>query len=194
MSERTPDTDNESPPESEPATVPDTQAEPAATATEAEPAAPAEPDLAPADQPEAVAAEAETTPAVAAARRTRSRKPKAAEPAPVQPAARSPRQYAIIETGGKQYRVSVGDQLSVERLAAEAGTDVTIDRVLLLGGDGATRVGTPVVPGAAVTARVDDHLRGEKIVVFKYKAKKRYRRRMGHRQSLTRLTITAIAG
>jgi large subunit ribosomal protein L21 len=65
---------------------------------------------------------------------------------------------------------------------------------LLLGGTGAIRVGTPTVAGAAVTARIDDHYRGEKIVVFKYKAKKRYRRRMGHRQSLTRLTITGITG
>jgi large subunit ribosomal protein L21 len=111
---------------------------------------------------------------------------KAAVPArPVTP-------YAVIETGGKQYRVSVGDNLSVERLVVDAGSDVTIDRVLLLGGNGATRVGTPVVAGATVTARVDDHFRGEKIVVFKYKAKKRYRRRMGHRQSLTRLTVTGI--
>lgn len=102
--------------------------------------------------------------------------------------------YAIIETGGKQYRVSVGDTVAVEKLPHDAGGDVTIDRVLLLGGDGATRVGTPTVAGARVTARVDDHYRGEKIVVFKYKAKKRYRRRTGHRQSLTRLTITGIAG
>lgn len=102
--------------------------------------------------------------------------------------------YAIIETGGKQYRVKVGDRISVERLAAEAGGDISIDRVLLLGGDGSTRIGTPVVEGASVTARVDDHFRGEKIVVFKYKPKKRYRRRIGHRQELTHLTITGIAG
>lgn len=118
---------------------------------------------------------------------TRRRGPRRTQPVPVSP-------YAIIETGGKQYRVSVGDSLAVERLPLDAGGDVTIDRVLLLGGDGATRVGTPIVDGATVTARVDDHFRGEKIVVFKYKAKKRYRRRMGHRQSLTRLTITGIAG
>ncbi len=104
------------------------------------------------------------------------------------------RPYAIIETGGKQYRVGVGDTLSVEQLPVEAGADVTLDRVLLLGGHGATRVGTPTIAGAAVTARVDDHYMGEKIVVFKYKAKKRYRRRLGHRQSLTRLTITGITG
>lgn len=105
-----------------------------------------------------------------------------------------PKGYAIIETGGKQYRVSVGDRISVERLPDDAGSEITIDRVLLLGGDGETRIGTPVVPGASVTARVDDHFRGEKIVVFKYKPKKRYRRRIGHRQELTHLTITGIAG
>lgn len=108
------------------------------------------------------------------------------------PARRPLSPYAVIETGGKQYRVSVGETLAVERLTADAGTDLTIDRVLLVGGDGATRVGTPTVGGASVTARVEDHYRGEKIVVFKYKAKKRYRRRTGHRQSLTRLTITGI--
>ena len=102
--------------------------------------------------------------------------------------------YAVIETGGKQYRVGVGDRISVERLAADAGSDVNLERVLLLGGDGSTRIGTPVVDGANVTARVDEHDRGEKIIVFKFKAKKRYRRRTGHRQELTRLTITGISG
>jgi len=121
-------------------------------------------------------------------------KPKARARKAAPAAAPGPKGYAVIETGGKQYRVSVGDRIAVERLPAEAGGDITIDRVLLLGGDGSTRVGTPVVAGAAVTARVDEHYRGEKIVVFKYKAKKGYRRRIGHRQSLTRLTITNIAG
>ncbi len=101
--------------------------------------------------------------------------------------------YAVIATGGKQYRVKVGDRIAVERLAAEAGTDVTIDQVLLIGGAGETRIGTPVVEGATVSAHVDLHDRDEKIVVFKFKAKKRYRRRTGHRQSLTRLTITGIS-
>lgn len=102
--------------------------------------------------------------------------------------------YAVIETGGKQYRVSEGDKITVERLAVEAGSDVTIDRVLLLGGDGSTRIGTPVVEGASVTATVTEHNRGQKIEVFKYKAKKRYRRHTGHRQEQTRLTITGING
>ena len=102
--------------------------------------------------------------------------------------------YAVIETGGKQYRVSEGDRITVERLAVEAGSDVTIDRVLLLGGDGSTRIGTPVVEGASVTATVTEHNRGKKIEVFKYKAKKRYRRHTGHRQEQTRLTITGING
>ena len=100
--------------------------------------------------------------------------------------------YAIIETGGKQYRVSVGDRLSVEKLDVEAGGAVTFDRVLLLGGGGSTKVGAPVVKGASVTATVEETYRGEKIVVFKFKPKKRYRRRTGHRQTLTRLNITAI--
>jgi large subunit ribosomal protein L21 len=117
------------------------------------------------------------------------------EPAPtVETPVAKPKGYAIIETGGKQYRVSVGDRISVERLPADAGGEINFDRVLLLGGDGATRIGMPVVDGASVTARVEDHFRGEKIIVFKYKAKKRYRRRIGHRQELTHLTITGIAG
>ena len=101
--------------------------------------------------------------------------------------------YAVIATGGKQYRVKVGDKITVERLADEAGSAITIDQVLLIGGDGETKIGTPVVDGASVTATVDEHDRGEKIVVFKFKKRKRYRRRTGHRQALTRLTITGIS-
>jgi large subunit ribosomal protein L21 len=102
--------------------------------------------------------------------------------------------YAVIETGGKQYRVKEGDRITVERLATEAGQDVTIDRVLMLGGTGSTKIGTPVVDGASVTAHVDEHMRGEKLIIFKFKPKKRYRRRTGHRQELTKLTITGITG
>jgi len=93
----------------------------------------------------------------------------------------SEQKYAVIQTGGKQYRVSEGDRITVERLAADEGSDITIDRVLLIGGNGETKIGTPVVDGATVTASVDEHNRGKKIEVFKFKAKKRYRRHTGHR-------------
>lgn len=100
--------------------------------------------------------------------------------------------YAIIETGGKQYRVAVGDRLAIEKLPLEAGSDVSFDKVLMIGGEGAFQVGTPLVAGASVKGHVEEQYRGPKIVVFKYKPKKRYRRRTGHRQSLTRVAITAI--
>lgn len=100
--------------------------------------------------------------------------------------------YAVIESGGKQYRVSVGDEITVEKLPGELGSEIVLDRVLLVGGNGATTVGTPTVDGASVKADVADHFKGDKIVIFKYKPKKRYRRRTGHRQQLTKLTITGI--
>jgi large subunit ribosomal protein L21 len=100
--------------------------------------------------------------------------------------------YAIIETGGKQYRVAVGDHLTIEKLPAEPGTDVVFDRVLMIGGAGTPRIGTPHLAGVSVAAQSEDQFRGTKIVVFKYKPKKRYRRRTGHRQSQTRVAITAI--
>lgn len=102
--------------------------------------------------------------------------------------------YAIVETGGKQYRVAVGDRIDVEKLEAEPGAQVELERVLFIHGDGETKIGNPVVDGAKVTARVEKQFRGEKIRVFKYKPKKRYRRRMGHRQSLTKLVIEKIEG
>ena len=117
--------------------------------------------------------------------------PTATTPAPVAPVVGSSA-YAIIETGGKQYRVAVGDTLSVEKLPVEPGSGITFDRVLLVGGDGPAKVGTPLVAGATVEAQVAEQYRGPKIVVFKYKPKKRYRRRTGHRQALTRVAITAI--
>lgn len=101
--------------------------------------------------------------------------------------------YAVVESGSKQYRVTVGQQIDVESLPAEAGSDIELNRVLLVGGDGAeTQVGAPVVNGAKVLATVTEHHRGEKLIIFKMKAKKRYRRKAGHRQELTRLTITDI--
>lgn len=124
--------------------------------------------------------------------KTRAKPNPTAEVAPVQSSA--PTAYAVVQTGGKQYRVKVGDRIRVEKLDGGAGSDITLDRVLLVGGDGGTRVGLPVVDGATVTARIEGQERGQKLVVFKYKAKKGYRRRIGHRQSLTQLTVTAING
>jgi large subunit ribosomal protein L21 len=102
--------------------------------------------------------------------------------------------YAIVETGGKQYRVKPGDTIAVERLSGEPGDVLDLGRVLLLAGNGdsSTRIGSPGVDGAVVRAEVVEHARGEKIIVFRYKSKVRYRRKTGHRQSLTRLRITDI--
>src|ERR1700682_3106604 len=102
--------------------------------------------------------------------------------------------YAIVETGGKQYRVKPGDTVAVEKLSGEPGEILDLDRVLLIAGnsDGETRVGSPGVAGAIVRAEVLAHIRGEKIIIFRYKSKVRYRRKTGHRQSLTRLRITDI--
>lgn len=102
--------------------------------------------------------------------------------------------YAIVETGGKQYRVQPGDVLEVERLAAEPGAEVRLERVLALGEGGELRVGQPTVEGAAVVARVLEHGRGRKIRGFKFKAKVNYRRRYGHRQAYTRIRVEAIGG
>ena len=102
--------------------------------------------------------------------------------------------YAIIETGGKQYRVSPGQTIWVERLEAEPESEVQITAVLLVAGDdGKLAVGSPYVNGAHVAAKVLEHFRGPKIRVFKYKPKVNYRRRQGHRQPATRLEILAIA-
>jgi large subunit ribosomal protein L21 len=102
--------------------------------------------------------------------------------------------YAIVETGGKQYRVKPGDTLAVEKLAGEPGEMLDLDRVLLIAGNGDSepRIGSPGVAGAVVRAEVLAHFRGEKITIFRYKSKVRYRRKTGHRQSLTRVRITDI--
>ncbi len=99
--------------------------------------------------------------------------------------------YAIVRAGGRQYRVEPEQQLDVDRIQAEAGSTVDLD-VLMIGGNGEVRVGTPTVPGARVVAEVLEHGRDAKILVFKYKNKTRYRRRHGHRQDFTRLTIRQI--
>jgi len=101
--------------------------------------------------------------------------------------------YAVVQTGGKQYRVSEGDVISVEKLNAEAGSTVVLDEVLVIGGDAETVVGKPFIEGAAVTAEVVENGKGEKLVIFKYKAKKDYRRKQGHRQPYTKLEIKSIS-
>lgn len=100
--------------------------------------------------------------------------------------------YAVIETGGKQVRVQEGSTVRVERLKAAPGDEVTLDRVLLVRTDDTTQVGTPVVAGALVRARVLRQGRARKIRVMKYKAKAHYRRRQGHRQGFTELRIEKI--
>ncbi len=100
--------------------------------------------------------------------------------------------YAIIETGGKQYRVQEGDTLYLEKLPAEAGETVEVSKVLAFVKDGELKLGTPLVDNARVILKVIRHGRGKKIIVFKYKAKKNYRRKQGHRQPFTQVTVEKI--
>ncbi|MCX6025679.1 MAG: 50S ribosomal protein L21 [Chloroflexi bacterium] len=100
--------------------------------------------------------------------------------------------YVILQSGGKQYRAEEGRVIEVDRLAAEEGSTVELEQVLLLVDGDATQVGAPLVTGAHITASVLEHIRGPKILVFKYKAKMRYRVRQGHRQDYTRLRIERI--
>src|ERR687885_492117 len=101
--------------------------------------------------------------------------------------------YAVVETGGKQYKVEPGSSVQVELLPADVGATVELDRVLLVGDGEAVEVGRPVVAGARVIAEVLGQDKGDKIIVFRYKRKVRYRRKTGHRQRLTRLLIKEIA-
>ncbi|MCR4399346.1 MAG: 50S ribosomal protein L21 [Syntrophomonadaceae bacterium] len=100
--------------------------------------------------------------------------------------------YAVIETGGKQYRVKTGDVLAVEKLDAEVGSRVEITRVLTVKKDTVVKVGLPYVQGARVVATVLEHGRDKKITVFKYKPKKNYKRKQGHRQPFTRIRVEEI--
>ena len=100
--------------------------------------------------------------------------------------------YAIIETGGKQYRVSEGDILYIEKLDAEADSTVEFDRVMAVGKEHGTVIGAPVVEGAKVSAKVLKNGKAKKITVFTYRAKKDSKRKMGHRQPYTKVEITAI--
>ena len=99
--------------------------------------------------------------------------------------------YAIIATGGKQYRVSEGDVIYIEKIDAQVDSTVSFD-VLLMGNDGDVKIGTPVFEGVKVEGKVVGQIRGEKIVVYKYKSKKNYRRKQGHRQPYTKVEITKI--
>jgi large subunit ribosomal protein L21 len=100
--------------------------------------------------------------------------------------------YAVLETGSKQYRVSVGDRLEVELLPVEAGQSVTFDRVLLVNNDGKLAVGSPTVASATVVADVVEHIRGVKTIAFKMKRRKGFHKTIGHRQELTVVKIKEI--
>ena len=100
--------------------------------------------------------------------------------------------YAIIETGGKQYKVSAGDTIFIEKLDVEADSEVVFDKVIAIGTDDSINVGAPYVKGATVTAKAIKNGKGKKIVVFTYKPKKNEKRKMGHRQPYTKVEIAAI--
>jgi large subunit ribosomal protein L21 len=100
--------------------------------------------------------------------------------------------YAIVETGGKQYKVAEGDVLFIEKLDADAEAVVTLDKVLMVNKEGSVVVGSPLVAGATVTAKVLKNGKAKKIIVFKYKSKKNYRRKQGHRQPYTQVQIEKI--
>lgn len=102
--------------------------------------------------------------------------------------------YAIVEIAGQQFRVEKDKKLFVHRLQIEEGGNVEFEKVLLLDNEGAVQIGTPVVAGAKVTAKVLEHLKGEKVIVFKKKRRKTYRKKNGHRQYLTQIQIEDIIG
>jgi len=101
--------------------------------------------------------------------------------------------FAVLKTGGKQYKVSEGDVIQVEKLEAKVGDSITLDQVLMIGEDENVQVGSPLLEGAAVTGEVTDQFKGEKLIIFKKKRRKKYRNKNGHRQQLTRLKITGIS-
>ncbi len=100
--------------------------------------------------------------------------------------------YAVVETGGKQYKVSAGEIVKVDKLSREVGEKVELDRVLLVADGETVHVGQPTVEGAKVLATVTDHVKGPKVIIFKHRPRERYRRKKGHRQSYTHLTIDQI--
>jgi len=102
--------------------------------------------------------------------------------------------YAVIKTGGKQYKVAPGEKLKVEQIPADVGAEVILDQVLMVGEGESVRLGQPTVAGATVTATVVSHGRGEKLKIFKMRRRKHYQKHQGHRQNFTELKIEAIVG
>ena len=102
--------------------------------------------------------------------------------------------YAVIKTGGKQYRVAPGEKVKIESVVADVGSEIVIDQVLMVGGGAAVALGTPLVNGASVTAKVVAHGRGDKVRIFKMRRRKHYRKSQGHRQNYTEIEILGIAG
>jgi large subunit ribosomal protein L21 len=101
--------------------------------------------------------------------------------------------YAVIKTGGKQYRVAPGEKIKIEQIPADVGSQITIDQVLMVGEGESVKVGNPLVAGATVTATVVSHGRGEKVRIFKLRRRKHYQRTQGHRQNYTEIRVDAIA-
>ena len=102
--------------------------------------------------------------------------------------------YAVVKTGGKQYKVAPGEKLKIEQIPADVGAQVTLDQVLMVGEGESVRVGQPTVAGAAVMATVVAHGRGEKVKIFKMRRRKHYQKHQGHRQNYTELKIDSIVG
>ena len=101
--------------------------------------------------------------------------------------------YAVVKTGGKQYRVSAGEKIKVEQIPADVGAEIVLDQVLLIADGDAVRMGTPLLAGAQIKARVLNHGRGDKVRIFKLNRRKHYRRTKGHRQNYTEIEILGIA-
>ena len=100
--------------------------------------------------------------------------------------------YAVVKTGGKQYRVSAGDRLRIEKIPGNVGDDVSFEEILMIGGTDDVKIGTPDVKGAKVTGKIMEQGRAKKIIVFKFKRRKGYKKKQGHRQSFTNVEITGI--
>lgn len=100
--------------------------------------------------------------------------------------------YAVIKTGGKQYRVAAGEKIKVEQLPADVGAEITLDQVLMVGEGESVKIGTPIIAGATVTAKVVAHGRGPKIKIFKMRRRKHYQKHQGHRQNFTEIEISGI--